>query len=190
MGYTIFVITLVAEILSAIAVMVSILFPQRRIWPPSQQHAWAGYVMWGLFIISGVGAVAVGIIHWGTMDLAPWVRWILGAPLWLAGNIFALWAITVLGLAESFGDEGTLVRRGPYRFSRNPQYVGFIAGLIGWALVASSTQALVVSLVGTIPLMLVPFAEEPWLLARYGASYEAYKHSVPRFIWVCFIVCK
>jgi protein-S-isoprenylcysteine O-methyltransferase Ste14 len=29
---------------------------------------------------------------------------------------------------------------------------------------------------------LVPFAEEPWLLARYGASYEEYIHSVPRFI--------
>ena len=138
--------------------------------------------MWCLFVVSALGVVALGIFDWGNMNLAPWVRWILGAPLWLGGNILALWAIARLGIASSFGDEGTLVRGGPYRFSRNPQYVGFIIGLIGWALVASSAQTLVVSLVGVIPLVLVPFAEEPWLLARYGADYEGYMHAAPRFV--------
>jgi protein-S-isoprenylcysteine O-methyltransferase Ste14 len=100
--------------------------------------------------------------------------------------------MAVLGMASTFGmerkrsgtsgDEGVLVRRGPYRFSRNPQYVGFIIGLIGWAFVTSSALTLVVSLVGVVPLVLVPFAEEPWLAAKYGSAYEEYRRAVPRFI--------
>jgi protein-S-isoprenylcysteine O-methyltransferase Ste14 len=27
-----------------------------------------------------------------------------------------------------------------------------------------------------------PFVEEPWLAERYGAEYEVYRRSVPRFI--------
>ena len=203
MESTVFFITLAAEILSAVAVVVSILLPRRRIWPPSETHSWPGYLMWGFFLISAVGAVALGIIDWGSMSLAPWVRWVVGVPLWCGGNVLASWAVAALGMASTFGvegkrsgtfgvegkrsdssgDGGALVRRGPYRFSRNPQYVGFIIGLIGWAFVASSALTLVVSLVGVVPLVLVPFAEEPWLAARYGAAYEEYRRTVPRFIF-------
>jgi len=59
-------------------------------------------------------------------------------PLGLAGNALALWAIAALGIAPTSGDESMLVYRGPYRFSRNPQYVGFIAALIGWALLTNA----------------------------------------------------
>jgi protein-S-isoprenylcysteine O-methyltransferase Ste14 len=90
--------------------------------------------------------------------------------------------MVVMGFATSFGDESTLIRRGPYRFSRNPQYVGFISALIGWGFLTSSGLTLVASSVGIIPLILVPFAEEKWLLARYGAVYEEYKRAVPRFV--------
>ena len=103
-------------------------------------------------------------------------------PLGLAGNALALWAIAALGIAPTSGDESMLVYRGPYRFSRNPQYVGFIAALIGWALLTNSVLALIVSLAGITPLLLVPLAEEPWLRERLGAAYADYQHTVPRFI--------
>jgi len=139
-------------------------------------------LMWVFFIVSSVGVIAVGIIDWGSVNLLPWIRWGVGVPLWIGGCGFAQWASTVLGIATSFGDEGGLIRHGPYRYSRNPQYVGFILGLIGWAVVSSSAMTIVASLVGVIPLVLVPFAEEPWLEASYGVEYEEYKRAVPRFI--------
>ena len=182
MDSIVFFVTLAAEMLSAVAVVVSMLFPQRRIWPPSETRSWSGHLMWGLFLISAIGAVALGIMDWGNMSLAPWVRWVVGLPIWCGGDFLASWAMAVLGIASTFGDERGLVRRGPYRFSRNPQYVGFMLGLIGWALVASSALTLAVSLVGVVPLILVPFAEEPWLAASYGPAYEEYKRAVPRFI--------
>jgi len=182
MEIVVFYLTLAAEAAATVCVVVSIVFPQWRIWPPPRQHAWQGYLMWFLFIASAGGVVALGVVGWGELALALWIRFVVGILLGCVGNALALWAMVVLGIAPSFGGKSTLVCRGPYRFSRNPQYVGFILALVGWALLASSGLALVVSFVGVIPLILVPFAEERWLLARHGAAYEAYKRAVPRFI--------
>lgn len=182
MNLVVLSVTLVAEILSIASVALSIAFPHRRVWPPPWRRAWEGYMMWLFFIVSAVGIIAAGIVDWRSINLVPWIRWGVGVPLWIGGSGFAQWAMITLGAATSFGDEGGLIRRGPYRYSRNPQYVGFIVGLMGWAIVSSSAMTLVASLVGVIPLVLVPFAEEPWLEARYGEEYKEYKRAVPRFI--------
>jgi len=174
--------TLIAEILAAFSVLVSIVWPHRRVWPPVGQHSMGRYLMWVLFTVAGIGAVAVGVVDRSSVALQPWVRYGLGAPLWSGGNGLGLWAMTMLGMGATLGGEDELVRRGPYRFSRNPQYVGFMAGLIGWGLLTSSIQALMAAAVGLIPLILVPFAEEPWLTARYGAAYEEYRRTTPRFL--------
>ena len=112
------------------------------------------------------------------------MRFGVGVPLWLAGVVLSSWAGLVLGLAASFGKEVALIKRAPYSFSRNPQYVGFIASLIGWALLASSIRTMIAALAGALPLILVPFAEEPWLARAYGADYEAYCRAVPRFLFL------
>jgi len=182
MSLILLVITLTAEVLTTFSVVVSIVCPHRRIWPPSQRHAWGQYIMLILFIVSAGGVILLGLVDWGRSIIPAWIRIVVGVPLGLAGNILALWAIAALGVVPTSGDEGALARCGPYGFSRNPQYVGFIIGLIGWALMANSTLTLIASIVGIIPLVLVPFAEEPWLLARHGGAYEEYKRTVPRFI--------
>jgi protein-S-isoprenylcysteine O-methyltransferase Ste14 len=173
--------TLVAEALAGVSVVLSILRPSRRLWPPARDHPWTGYLVWLLFVISALGTIAVGFLDWSSLELQPWVRWGLGCPLWLGGSALALWAIWALSISTTFGDDSGLVRRGPYRLSRNPQYVGFMLGLAGWALATSSRLTLVASLVGVIPLVLVPIAEESWLAATYGAEYQAYKQSTTRF---------
>jgi len=182
MSLIILVTTLTAEIVTTVLVIVSIVLPQKRIWPPGQQHATGQYVMLLLFIVSAAGVVLLGLADWGRFIVPAWIRIAVGVPLWLAGDLLALWAMMALGVAPTAGDAGELVRRGPYSFSRNPQYVGFIIGLIGWGLMANSALTLIASIVGIVPLVLVPFAEEPWLLAHHGAAYEEYRRTVPRFI--------
>lgn len=178
----IFFATLTAEGLTTIAVVVSIALPQHRIWPPRQQHTWGQYAMLLLFLISAAGVFLLGILDWGNFSIPLWARVIAGTPLWLAGNALALWTIITFGIAPTAGEETTLMRQGPYGFSRNPQYVGFMLALVGWALMTNSALVLIASLVGIIPLLLVPFAEEPWLLEKYGSNYAEYKRTVPRFI--------
>jgi protein-S-isoprenylcysteine O-methyltransferase Ste14 len=178
----VFSVTLGAEVLSAVAVVVSITLPGWRIWPPRHKGSRTAYLMWLLFGTSAAGVISLGIIDWGSLDLPPWFRWAAGVPLWSGGNVIAVWAMVVLGMGSTLGGERGLIRRGPYGFSRNPQYVGFLMGLIGWAIVTNSRLTLAASLVGVIPLVLVPFAEEPWLKERHSAAYEEYRRTVPRFV--------
>jgi protein-S-isoprenylcysteine O-methyltransferase Ste14 len=138
--------------------------------------------MWFLFDISTIGIVVVGILDWGSLALPPWMQIVLGVPLSLGGIGFSLWSITILGPSSTYGNEGPLILRGPYRISRNPQYLGFIVALIGWSIVTSSGATILAVLVWIIPLVLVPFAEEPWLLQRHGSEYEEYLRKVPRFV--------
>jgi protein-S-isoprenylcysteine O-methyltransferase Ste14 len=183
MSLIILVITLAAEMVTTLLVIASIVLPQKRIWPPRQPQAAGQYVMLLLFIVSAMGVVLLGLAEWGRFIIPAWLRVVVGVPLWLAGDLLALWAMAALGVAPTAGDEGALVRRGPYGFSRNPQYLGFIIGLVGWGLTANSALTLIATSVGIIPLVLVPFAEEPWLLAHHGAAYEEYRRAVPRFVW-------
>ncbi|HOU12921.1 MAG TPA: phosphatidylethanolamine N-methyltransferase family protein [Anaerolineae bacterium] len=175
-------LTLGAETLALLASLFSALFPKRQLWPPSHRRAWQAYVMWALFIASGAGVIALGLMDWDANPLAPWLQWAVGAPLWVGGGGLALWATQGLGLAPTLGDAQGLTQRGPYRFSRNPQYVGYSVSLIGWAMMTSSTLTFVAAAVGIGAFIVAPFAEEPWLLKQYGSTYEAYMRAVPRFV--------
>jgi protein-S-isoprenylcysteine O-methyltransferase Ste14 len=69
---------------------------------------------------------------------------------------------------------------GPYRYVRNPMYVGFILAIVGEALWLGRpvlfiyTAALIVFLAA-----FVHFWEERTMAKRYGAEYEAYCKRVP-----------
>jgi protein-S-isoprenylcysteine O-methyltransferase Ste14 len=182
MALMVFWLTVGAEALATAAVLWSIAFPDRRIWPPLRQFSWQAYLMWVLFLLSGAGALGVGILDWGSVSLAAWARWLVGGPLFLAGHSLGLRAMRSMGLSTTCGGQSGLVLAGPYRFSRNPQYVGFIVALVGWAVLAGSVLALVAAAVGTAALVLAPFAEEPWLLEAHGPAYDEYRRMVPRFL--------
>jgi len=177
-----FLVTITAQILATISIVFSILVPAHRIWPPDESSSWKHYLMWFLFDISTIGIIVVGILDWGSLALPPWMQIVLGVPLSLGGIGFSLWSIVILGPSSTYGNEGPLILRGPYRISRNPQYLGFIVALIGWSIVTSSGATILAVLVWIIPLVLVPFAEEPWLLQRHGSEYEEYLRKVPRFV--------
>lgn len=78
--------------------------------------------------------------------------------------------------------EGPFVEEGPYRYSRNPQYVGDIALPAGYILLTNSLALLLTGLLAIGWFALAPFAEEPWLRARFGRAYEEYLEKVPRFL--------
>jgi protein-S-isoprenylcysteine O-methyltransferase Ste14 len=179
-----FWVIIIAQILATISIVFSILFPSHRIWPPDKPSSWRHYLMWFLFDISTIGIVVVGILDWKSLSFPPWMQIALGLPLSVGGIGFSLWSIFILGRASTYGDEGPLILSGPYSISRNPQYLGFIAALIGWSIITSSCATIVAVLVWVIPLVLIPFAEEPWLLRRHGSEYEEYLRKVHRFMFL------
>ena len=173
--------TILCELGAAAAVLFSIRFPLRRIWPPDRPRAWKMILMGFLFFASSIGIGLLGLLEWGGMGFPEWVRIGLGLPPLVGGWAFFLWAQGILGFGQMMGNAGALMIRGPFRFSRNPQYLGCLIMLAGWVLFSSAPSAAIVSLVAVIPLVLVPFSEEPWLRERYGSAYDDYCRKVRRF---------
>jgi Phospholipid methyltransferase len=66
-----------------------------------------------------------------------------------------------------------LVRRGLYRYSRNPMYVGVLTVIFGWAVLYQSPAVTVYGLAISLCFYsFVVFFEEPILSKRFGAEYE------------------
>lgn len=77
----------------------------------------------------------------------------------------------------------TIVRTGPYRFSRNPIYLAFSLLQLGIALWVNSLW-LVVTLLAAVAVMAVVVIpkEEQYLEARFPSEYSPYKASVRRWL--------
>jgi len=115
--------------------------------------------------------------------LAPF-GWVLS----VAGGLLAGWCVAAFvvrgrGTPAPFDPPRELVPSGPYRFVRNPMYVGAIAVLVGAGLAVPSPS--IVLLGGAFFLLahlFVVLYEEPALTRRFGDSYRRYKASVRRWL--------
>jgi len=76
----------------------------------------------------------------------------------------------------------TIVRRGPYRFSRNPIYLAFSLLQLGIAFWVNSLWLVITLLaaVAVMSLVVIP-KEERYLSARFPSEYPPYKTSVRRW---------
>jgi len=81
-----------------------------------------------------------------------------GMVLFVCAKALKYWAIAVLGDRWTFRvlvpPGSTLVRRGPYRFVRHPNYVAVAAELAGFAVMAQAAVTGVASLIVFVLLML------------------------------------
>ena len=76
-----------------------------------------------------------------------------------------------------------LVVSGFYRYVRNPIYVGFLAILVGQALLFGSLGLLKYAAVAwCIGAAAVRWYEEPTLARKFGAEYQDYRHAVRAWI--------
>lgn len=95
------------------------------------------------------------------------------------------------GMATFAGRTGILLQRparqlvtvGPYQYTRNPMYVGFVAMYIGLSLLANTVWPLLL-LPAVIALLvwIVISREERYMRATFGAAYDAYCRRVRRWV--------
>lgn len=123
------------------------------------------------------------------LPVAPplWLR-PLGFGLAALGGLLALTCIATFvtrgrGTPAPFDPPREFVASGPYRYVRNPMYVGGAAVIFGAGLAVSS-PSIVLLAVGFLLLMhlFVIVHEEPTLTAKFGPSYDAYRASVHRWL--------
>ena len=105
-----------------------------------------------------------------------------------AGAGLALWCILTFvfagrGTPAPFDPPRRLVVRGPYRYVRNPMYVGAALVLGGAALVYHSIPLLGYAAVFVLAThAFVVGYEEPTLARLFGAEYESYRARVARWL--------
>lgn len=142
----------------------------------------------------GIGPriVVTGIFYWGLMEfLSKWVPSIaqipfcpkfittLGNFLIILGILLWIWALFSLLFRHK---KGELVRKGPFRFTRNPMYFSLIfliaPGLSfherRWTLLVASFAMYICFLRGIR-------REEDELKKWFAKDYEEYLHEVPLF---------
>jgi protein-S-isoprenylcysteine O-methyltransferase Ste14 len=125
-----------------------------------------------------------GIVRPATMQ-APQIAGMIVATL---GALLALWCVVAFvsigkGTPAPFDPPRRLVVRGPYRFVRNPMYLGGALTLAGAALFYRSLFLLGYDCIFLLAFSLfVLFYEEPTLRRTFGPDYEAYCHRVVRWL--------
>lgn len=134
-------------------------------------------------------AIALGVVL-----NSLWPLPFIPSALVLAGPVvlFAAVLLFILSLRE-FRAAGTsvrgtertstIVRTGPYRFSRNPIYLAFVLFLLGLALSLNNLWLLIAlaSFVGFISIIVIP-REEQFLEHNFQAQYSEYKATVRRWL--------
>ena len=145
-----------------------------------------------IFSILVPGTVA-GIIPWlllqgsGNLVLRIPSVWMIGLLPLLLGVGLYLWcagAFTFIGKGTPAPiDAPILVVQGLYRWVRNPMYVAVLSVVIGEAILFRSILLVGYALVlWGVFHMFVVFVEEPSLRSQFGASYETYFRTVPRWL--------
>ena len=133
--------------------------------------------------------VAMGLLNWlaPLASVAPgWVRVpalalvIAGIGLSMTGaRLFAKIGTNI----KTFDEPGRLVTGGPYRYTRNPMYLGFAAALLGIALLLGSLSAFIVwiAFVVVTDRWYIAF-EERVMHEKFGDAYRAYQQRTRRWI--------
>ena len=112
---------------------------------------WPAEVAGGLLICAGVVPIVLSFIHF----------------------------VEARGTPVPIASPPRLVVSGPYRYVRNPIYVGFLVVLLGEALLFGSLGLLEYTAeAALIGLGAVHLYEEPVLARRFGDDYRAYRHAV------------
>ena len=164
------------------SILWSIVSPKRRIWPPQRYTAITPILVWvPTFSLFGI-LIMLGILGWGDLAFPTWLRFGVGIPLIVFGNVVVWSEVAHFGVPQTGGAKGTLRTAGMYRYSRNPQYLADIAIVGGWMILSAAPSTLIIGTASILVLVAAPFAEEPWLKKQYGSDFEEYMASTRRFI--------
>lgn len=119
--------------------------------------------------------------------LPAWLRPV-GLALLVVGGLLALACVAAFvvrgrGTPAPFDPPREFVASGPYRYVRNPMYVGGLTAILGGGLALGSASIVLLALAFFLVMhAFVVFYEEPSLESRFGASYRAYKAAVGRWL--------
>ena len=147
-----------------------------------------------LFFAIAPGSVAVFVPWWisgwkvqppllGLSSLRVVGVLLVGAAVGALLDSFVRFAVQGVGTPAPIFPTSHLVVTGLYRYVRNPMYLAVVSAITGQGLILGSVTVLgygaAIWLVFNVSVLVY---EEPTLRKTFGAEYESYSGSVPRWI--------
>jgi len=141
-----------------------------------------------VFVLSYLLGVALERVCHGTISSrAAQVTTIAGGVLFAVGALIAGWGLVLFRRARTTTVPGKLsaklVTSGPYRFTRNPMYVGLVLAYLGEAALLKQVWPVVVLpfTVAYLHWTVIP-VEEGRLVEAFHDEYEEYRARVRRWL--------
>ena len=125
-----------------------------------------------------------------TVPLTQIIRYpfnLIGFLFFIVGAGLNIWTDQLLKKEQTtvkpFGKPAALIQTGPFKFSRNPMYLGMALLLLGFELILGSVTSFVgvILFVAAMEMVFIP-KEEKILQEQFGEEYLAYKKKVGRWV--------
>ena len=139
-------------------------------------------------VVPGTVAVYLPWLLTRGQSIGPLGYVMASSALILFGAMTYLWGLWVFaahgqGTPAPIDAPKRLVSGGPYRYTRNPLYVGVLAVILGWAVLFQAASLLLYAMsVGLAFHLFIVLYEEPHLRRTFGAEYENYCGRVGRWL--------
>lgn len=182
MKWWLFLLALILELFYLWMFILTIRRPGFRFWPPPSARSWQFFVAWIAAALAAVFCMFLGLLNFDSFVFHAWIRFPIAIGLVLCTSIMGTWTDMVFGVRGIMGIGDKLVTTGPYRYTRNPQYLCDSVTVFAFMLFTNSTLVWIIGGLAIVLNILAPFTEEPWLEERFGDAYREYKRTVPRFI--------
>jgi len=139
--------------------------------------------VWGLYGLNLALIVISALLEIWPLGTSTPIRWIVGLPLVAGGLAMALLAVASFRSFDLMSGRSTdrLVSGGIYRWSRNPQNVGWALATLGVAWIGGSALGLVQTAIFWALFASYVSIEESFLARTHGDNYRIYAERVPRY---------
>jgi protein-S-isoprenylcysteine O-methyltransferase Ste14 len=131
---------------------------------------------------------ALASAHWLSLESATILITVIALLCAIKGTIFRVWGNAYLGagiVRDTSMHSAEIVAAGPYRYLRNPLYMGTFIFSLAISILMPPTGAIFFILAQAVFYFRLILGEEAFLAARQGETYLAYKQKVPR-LWRSF----
>jgi protein-S-isoprenylcysteine O-methyltransferase Ste14 len=177
-----FILSVAFEILYLVMFILTIKLRGFRFWPPPSPRSWQFFSAWIIAALVAVFFLFLGFLDFNSFILQSWIRIPISLALFIISITIGTWASLTLGFRTMIGLGEKLIFHGPYKYSRNPQYIVDSISILAYMIFTNSWMVCVIGILGILLNLIAPFTEEPWLEEKFGLEYSNYKQCVPRFI--------
>jgi len=150
---------------------------------------------WSPWIASLGSGRRISLLEWLSLELsrlglvsftvATALVIVLASLVALLGATLRIWGTAYLGpgtVHHTNMKAGAVIADGPFRYVRNPLYLGSACMVAAIAFILPPTGAVFVAVLLAVLLIRLILAEEAFLSAQLGPAYQHYQRVVPRLI--------